>query len=85
MKSMKRTIAAMLAVAMLFGCVVGGTVAWLTTKTEAVVNTFTVGDINITLTETPKDFKMVPGNTISKDPKVTVKDGSEASWINRLI
>ncbi len=31
---------------------VGGTVAWLITKTDQVVNTFTYGDIDITLEET---------------------------------
>ena len=67
---------------------VGVTVAWLTDKTESIENTFTAGNINITLSEavdTDKDgkasFKMVPGNTITKDPKVTVKPNSEACWL----
>ena len=46
-----------------------------------VKNTFTVGDINIGLTETTTDYKMVPGNTIAKDPTVTVKAESEACWL----
>lgn len=61
---------------------VGGTIAWLTDKTESVVNTFTFGDINITLEETTgQDYKMVPGNEITKDPTVTVKKDSEACWL----
>lgn len=73
---------AMLALVLVFGCVVGGTVAWLVAKTDPVVNTFTYGDINITLTETTgKDYKIIPGVNISKDPKVTVKAGSEACWL----
>ena len=60
---------------------VGGTVAWLTATTGPVQNTFTTSDIAITLTETKNDFKMVPGYTIEKDPKVTVKAGSEACWL----
>lgn len=61
---------------------VGGTVAWLTDSTDDVVNTFTVGNINIDLTETENlNLKMVPGNTITKDPKVTVKANSEACWL----
>lgn len=60
---------------------VGGTIAWLTANTDPVVNTFTVGDINITLGEITTNFKMVPGNTIAKDPKVTVKAGSEDCWL----
>lgn len=81
MKSMKKTIAAAVAIAMIFGCVVGGTVAWLAAKTTEVTNTFTVGDININLTETTSDYKMVPGNKIAKDPKVTVEEKSEACWL----
>ena len=62
---------------------VGGrcTLAWLTDQTAEVKNTFTVGDINIGLTETTTDYKMVPGNTIAKDPTVTVKANSEACWL----
>lgn len=60
---------------------VGATIAWLTDTTGPVTNTFTVGDINITLAETTTDYKMVPGKTIAKDPKVTVEGGSEACWL----
>ena len=61
---------------------IGGTVAWLTAKTDSVVNTFTYGDINITLDETTgNSYKIIPGVDISKDPKVTVKAGSEACWL----
>lgn len=75
-----------LALVLALGCVIGGTIAWLTAKTDSVVNTFTVGDINITLTETGAEnnansYKMVPGCTIAKDPKVTVKADSEACWL----
>lgn len=63
-------------------CAVGGTLAWLTAKTDPVENEFTVGDIDITLAESKNlDLKMVPGRTITKDPKVTVKAGSEACWL----
>jgi len=63
-------------------CLIGTTFAWLTAKTDPITNTFTVGDINITLTEGDAlDLKMIPGKTITKDPKVTVKAGSEACWL----
>lgn len=63
-------------------CAVGGTLAWLTDKTDPVTNTFTVGDIDIDLTESDGlDLKMIPGRKITKDPKVTVKAGSEACWL----
>ena len=77
-----KLVVAMLAVTLLIGCAIGGTVAWLTAKTEAVVNTFTYGDINITLDETTgSDYKIIPGVNIEKDPKVTVKANSEACWL----
>ena len=70
-----------LAVMLIVGATIGGTVAWLTAQTPSVTNTFTVGDINITLNETKSDFKMVPGNVIDKDPVVTVVDGSEDCYL----
>lgn len=70
-----------MAVVLLIGCVAGGTLAWLKTETTPVVNTFTVGDINITLVETTKEYKMVPGNKIAKDPKATVVSGSENCYL----
>lgn len=77
----KKRISLVMALVLVLTCVIGGTIAWLTDKTGSVTNTFTVGDINITLAETKINFKMVPGNTIDKDPKVTVKAGSEACWL----
>ena len=77
----KKTLALVLALTLLVAGVVGGTLAWLTDQTDEVKNTFTVGDINIDLTETTADYKMVPGNTIAKDPTVTVKANSEACWL----
>lgn len=79
-----KLVVAMLAVTLLIGCAIGGTVAWLTAKTDPVVNTFTYGDINIELTETKpenKQAKIIPGVNIEKDPKVTVKANSEACWL----
>ena len=89
-----KLVVAMLAVTLLIGCAIGGTVAWLTAKTDAVVNTFTYGDINIDLWEHAYDattnalgnskvtevenYKIIPGVDLPKDPTVTVKAGSEA-------
>lgn len=75
-----------------FSAAVYGTMAWLVDKSDSVVNTFTYGDINITLeeTDTNKDddgdpntnnYPMVPGQTIVKDPKVTVLANSENAWL----
>ena len=79
-----KLVVAMLAVTLLIGCAIGGTVAWLTAKTDPVVNTFTYGDINITLTENKpanQQAKIIPGVDIEKDPKVTVNTNSEACWL----
>ena len=79
-----KTFVAMLALVLVIGCAVGGTIAWLTAQTGPVVNTFTYGDINIELTETKPEnqqAKIIPGVDIEKDPKVTVKANSEACWL----
>ena len=76
-----KTLVALLSLVLLLGCSLGGTLAWLSVKTDPVTNTFTVGDIDITLTETTTEYKIVPGVDIAKDPKVTVKANSEACWL----
>ena len=87
---MKKTILTIVLTALVCFCVVGTTFAWLMDVTDPIVNTFTVGDVDITLTETdptPEDstdtnsYKMIPGSVISKDPKVTVVGGSERCWL----
>lgn len=71
-----------LVVMLIVGCTVGGTLAWLTDSTAEVKNTFTTSDINITLEESKDlDLKMVPGDTITKDPKAKVETGSEECWL----
>ena len=71
---------------------VAGTLAWLKDETVTVQNTFTTSGIDIDLNETDaalnvstsqkeKFFKMIPGFTISKDPKVTVKANSETCYV----
>lgn len=78
----KKSLALVLALAMIVVCVVGGTLAWLIDKTDPVTNTFTYGDIDITLAETTgTSYKMIPGYTIDKNPKVTVLAGSEKCFL----
>lgn len=82
----KKSVALVLALALVVVCIVGGTLAWLTATTPAVTNTFTTSDISITLTETKggtnhDEFKMIPGWTIEKDPKVTVQNRSEKCYL----
>lgn len=80
----KKTVALILALVLVFGAAVGGTIAWLTDKTAEVKNTFTVGNIDIDLTETlpeGKTAKMVPGDDIAKNPTAIVKANSEDCWL----
>ena len=78
----KKSLALVLALAMIVVCVVGGTLAWLIATTPEVKNTFTYGDIDITLAESEDlDLKMIPGYTITKDPTVTVVKDSEKCYL----
>ena len=78
----KKITVAVVALALVLCFAIGGTLAWLKAETKSVVNTFTYGDINIGLSETTgNEYKMIPGNSIKKDPVVTVKEGSEACWL----
>lgn len=87
-----------------------GTMAYLTDN-KTVTNTFTVGQVKITLDEAQvngdgkpinKDgkvvtdlagaervkansYKLLPGHTYTKDPTVTVKKGSESSYVRMLV
>ena len=75
-------IAALIAaIVLVIGCTAGGTVAWLVSKPAPIVNVFTVGNINATLTETATAFKIVPGVDIAKDPVATVKAKSEDCYL----
>ena len=106
-----RKILAMAACAILLVCIsVGATVAYLTDM-KSVTNTFTVGQVKITLDEAKvnadgksvdKDgnvvdnlsdaervqqnsYKLMPGHVYTKDPTVTVKAGSEESYVRVLV
>lgn len=87
-----RSIALILAIMLLVGGVIGGTVAWLVSTSDTVVNTFTYGDINIKLEESDtgldgdtdnktNQYAMIPGSALTKDPKVTVTANSEDSYL----
>ena len=84
MKTRSKALLLVLCAVLLAAVSVLGTVAYLTSDTQTITNTFTVGDINIELTETKpesKQAKIIPGVDIEKDPKVTVKANSEACWL----
>lgn len=71
--------------------VVGTTYAWLTSKTTLLSNTFTYGDIKISITESDTNdgdgdsstnsYAIMPGANIKKDTEVTVESGSEKCYL----
>ena len=75
---------------------IAGTIAYMTSVTTKVTNTFTSGNVAITLDESVVDvygnkttgtttsgntYKLIPGHEYSKDPTVHVAEGSEDCWI----
>ena len=84
--NVKRTLLVLSLVAVVMLGAIAGTIAWLTASTDPVTNTFTVGDINITLTEPEAEkfdykYHLIPGMTKVKDPTVTVEKGSEKCYV----
>ena len=85
--ALKVALMSFMACLMIF-TVIGGSLAWLMTSTDPIVNVFTYGDIRITLTETKgvelsdgRYFKMTPGKVIEKDPMISVLADSEDCWL----
>ena len=71
---------------------ISGTVAWLVSEPDPVINTFTYGFVDISLEEsdTALDgdgdeytnmYKMIPGESVEKDPVVNGKQGRECCWV----
>lgn len=93
MKKAKKALAMLLCAALLVGGTIAGTVAYLTAKTGPVTNTFTAGNVAITLDEeklgtttgerttTGNAYHLIPGETYKKDPTVHVAANSETSWL----
>lgn len=77
-----KPVALLLALVLVLGIAIGGTIAWLTASTGTVTNTFTTSDIKINLTENTGDsYQMIPGHTIAKDPFATVTADSENCYL----
>lgn len=91
-KISKRALIILLAAAMMLAGAAGGTIAYLHSGAQEVKNTFTFGDISITLQETDTGldedddvntnrYQMNIGQAIAKDPTVTVLGGSLDCWL----
>ncbi len=86
-----KLIVAGAAVALSAMLVVGGTLAYFT-ATDDAKNTFTVGDVDITLTEdawtetgSSQADNVVPGREIAKDPTVVAAQGSQPSYVRLVV
>lgn len=83
MNNRKKMVALLLVLMLVIGCAVGGTLAWLIANSNQVVNTFTVGNIELALIEESQETKynVVPGTKQTKDPYVQVAANSESCWV----
>ena len=96
----KRFVAILLCMTLVALAAIGATFAYLT-STDSVTNTFTVGNVKITLDEakvttdgTPvegadrvkaNEYHLLPGHTYTKDPTVTVEEGSDLSYVRMKV
>ena len=97
---MKKKLTTVLAIVLVVAMSVAGTYAYLTSA-DKVVNTFTVGNVQIKLDEAKANpdgslaagtervkansYKLLPGHTYNKDPMVTVLSGSESSYVKMTV
>ncbi len=99
MKTKSKALLLTLCAVLLIAASVLGTMAYLTSSAE-VKNTFTIGKVEIKLDEAKVDelgnvvsdnrvqaneYKLMPGTTYTKDPTVTVKAGSEESYVRMKV
>ena len=96
MKTKRKALLLSLCAVLLVVASVMGTMAYLA-DSKTVTNTFTIGQVKIDLDEAKVDtngnpvtpaervkenaYKLMPGHTYTKDPTVTVKKGSEDSYV----
>ena len=90
MNKLSKTLLLVLCAVLLVTASVMGTLAYLTSSTDPVINTFTMGKVDIELTEPSWDalnkeedgsLKIFPGVTYAKDPTITVAEGSEDCYL----
>lgn len=76
--SIKKLLIAVISLLCTITIGISTTVAYFISNTGPVINTFTVGNVSLSLSETTgTEYQMIPGTTIAKDPLVTVHGGSE--------
>lgn len=96
-KKIMKSLAVVMCAVLLVAGSIAGTMAYLTSQTEAITNTFTAGKVAITMTETDVDlygakdgdarvntnseYKLIPGRKYVKDPIIHVERGSEICYL----
>lgn len=96
MKKARKVLLAVLCAALLVGASVAGTLAYMQSS-ATVTNTFTTGNVDITMDETKVDlygakvaeadpvtrneYKLIPGHEYIKDPTIHVTSTSEDCWL----
>ena len=95
----RKTVLTLLSTVLIVMVSVLATLAYLT-DSDSVTNTFTVGQVNITLDETDVDvngekaseervkeneYHLIAGKTYIKDPTITVESGSEESYVRMVM
>ena len=89
----RKILVSLAALALVAAISIGGTLAYLTQQ-KTVTNTFTVGNVTITMDETDVDdstkdaardtensYKLLPGKTYTKDPIIHVDTNSESCYL----
>lgn len=95
-KKLVTVVSAMFCAVVLVAGSIAGTIAYLTSQ-QTITNTFTVGNVTITLDEAPVDangqatsgsrvasgneYKLFPGKEYDKDPTIHVDSQSEDCWL----
>lgn len=101
MKNTKKILVLALAAVLLVSATFFATMAYLTSKTDEVNNTFTVGKVKIDLDEAKvdengkaqpnearvkaNDYHLLPGHDYDKDPTVKVLANSEKSYVRMFL
>lgn len=81
----KKILVLAVSVALVAILAIGGSLAYFTDTTESKVNVFTVGNVNIDLTEpewvVEDDHTLMPGASYAKDPTITVAEKSQDCYV----
>ena len=89
---MKKTLTIALSMVLVAAIAVTGTLAFLTDESDILINKFTFGNTEVEIAEPTwtaalggkEAMKVVPGQTVAKDPTVTVK-GTEEVYVYAFV